>query len=274
MCILFIAINQHPDHPLIVCANRDEFYQRPTQAMHHWPTVRNRRITAGKDLQAGGTWLGVASQASTIAAEGDIETRFHFSALTNIRDHLAVAKNRNKELRSRGELVAMALSLDGEIDLDWLLVNSGDYNPFNLIYQRQDLSDPAIYCFNSQQQSQQRLSDGFHAICNGSLNDKWPKMAKGEKALEAIVKQHQPLNVTELITIMQDQTQAPDQLLPNTGVGLKWERLLSSIFIQSQNYGTRSTTIFFTHQTGGASLYELSYDERGKAQSPQQFNFN
>ncbi|TLU67186.1 NRDE family protein [Thalassotalea litorea] len=267
MCILFIAINQHPDHPLIVCANRDEFYQRATKTMHHWSkTVDDWQITAGKDMQAGGTWFGVAQQS------GDTEKGIHFSALTNIRNRRAVEQNKDKSMRSRGELVSMALAPDNDIDLDWLLVNSSAYNPFNLIYQRKDISEPAIFCFNATELRQQRLEDGFHAICNGNLNDKWPKMTKGEKALEAIVNQHQALDPYELFKIMQDQTQAPDELLPDTGVGIEWERLLSSIFIQSESYGTRSTTLFFTHRAGGASLYELSYDEQGNAQNVQEFH--
>ncbi|QDP02359.1 NRDE family protein [Thalassotalea sp. PS06] len=268
MCILFIAINQHPDHPLIVCANRDEFYQRPTQAMHSWPTTNDWQLTAGKDLKAGGTWLGIAR------SDNKINHGIHFSALTNIRDRQAIAANTEREMRSRGELVSMALTPGNDIDFDWLLVNAQDYKPFNLIYQRRDIDDPAMFCFNSREQQQQRLTDGFHAICNGSLNDKWPKMAKGERALEAIVNQHQPLDPDALFAIMQDQSQAPDELLPDTGVGIEWERRLSSIFIQSEDYGTRSTTLLFTHKRGGASLYELTYDQSGQAVSKQEFQFD
>ncbi|WP_394176727.1 NRDE family protein [Thalassotalea litorea] len=266
MCILFLAINQHPDHPLIVCANRDEFYQRPTQSMHRWPANDVRwQITAGKDIQAGGTWLGVAHEP------GNIAKGFRFSGLTNIRERLAIANNSSNEMRSRGELVTAALTKSIDIDEDWLLINSRQYNPFNLIYQSKDMSDPTLFCFNARQQQQQRLGDGFHAICNGNLNDKWPKMAKGEKALEAIVKRHLPLDPVALFNIMQDRSQAPDELLPDTGIGIEWERRLSSIFIQSKDYGTRSTTLFFTHKSGGASLYEVTYDEQGKQQSQQKY---
>ncbi|TKB47057.1 NRDE family protein [Thalassotalea mangrovi] len=271
MCILFIAINQHPDHPLIVCANRDEFYRRPTQAMHHWPIQHHDassgkwQITAGKDSQAGGTWLGVAYDPDNIA------NGLRFSALTNIRDGNATDHPQQQRMRSRGELVSTALSKDSDIDLDWLLVNGYEYNPFNLIYQRNDISDPALFCYNSRTQQQQRLGEGFHAICNGNLNDKWPKMAKGEKALETIVTKHEPLQIDALLEIMQDQSTAPDALLPDTGVGIDWERRLSSIFIQSEHYGTRSTTLFFTHKQGGASLFELTYDNNGNRQSMAEF---
>ena len=239
MCILFIAINQHPKHPLIVAANRDEFYQRPTKSAFFWPKPLD--ILAGQDLQAGGTWLGVNKYGQ-------------FAALTNIRTLI----DKDKQLTSRGELVPKAL-LDNIINEQWLVNNCHNYHPFNLIYQQ----DKRFYCFNSLQKQSIILTDGFHAICNGSLDDKWPKMSKGEQLLEQAIIQHQSLNIELLFQLLQDKSQAPDELLPDTGVGIDWERLLSSIFIESETYGTRSSALVFSHLNDTIDFIEQSYAPSG-----------
>ncbi|TRX55866.1 NRDE family protein [Thalassomonas sp. M1454] len=247
MCILFIAINQHKDYPLIIGANRDEFHLRPTKSAHFWPG--SDKILAGLDLQAGGTWLGVNGKGE-------------FSALTNIRSGKA-----EPAAQSRGELVTKALQSPALIDLNWLKQHSNNYNPFNLIYSQ----NQQLFCYNSQSQKQSPLGDGFHAICNGALDDVWPKMAKGERLLEQLISEQKTLNPEHIFAIMKDQTQAPDELLPNTGVGIEWERLLSSIFIQSTDYGTRSTTVIMQHHSGSIDFYEQSYTTDGSIFNKQQF---
>ena len=240
MCILFIAIERHPEYPLVVVANRDEFHPRPTKSAHFWP--QPNPILAGLDLQAGGTWLGINQDGE-------------FSALTNIRSGL----NQNPDAQSRGELVPFALAKNSKIDNDWLTLHSDNYNPFNLIFQKQK----SLFCYNSIDSSSTKLNPGFHAICNGSLDDVWPKMAKGEQALEQLIAQNKTLDIARLFSIMQDRTTAPDELLPNTGVGIEWERKLSSIFIQSKDYGTRSTSVMLKHNNGDIDFYEQSYTNDG-----------
>ncbi len=169
MCILFLAINAHPHYPLIVCANRDEFHHRPTQAAHWWPaTAKSPTLLAGKDLQAGGTWLGMSQTGQ-------------FAALTNIR-----TTSPESTMRSRGELVTMALNQ--QISLNWLKTHQHQYNPFNLVYQQQN----QLYCFNSVTGENLHLHGGFFAVSNGSINDKWPKMSLGEKRLEQVVNDSPP----------------------------------------------------------------------------------
>ncbi|WNC73023.1 NRDE family protein [Thalassotalea psychrophila] len=248
MCILFIAINQHKDYPLIITANRDEFHQRPTKSAYFWPS--QPEILAGQDLQANGTWLGLNSQ-------GD------FSALTNIRSGLTL----KAEAKSRGELVQMALQQPDLINQQWLLQHSQNYNPFNLVYTQ----DNSLYCFNSSTLQHTLLNDGFHAICNGAMDDVWPKMAKGEVLLEQLISEQQELHSEHLFAIMQDPTQAPDELLPTTGVGLEWERKLSSIFIKSNEYGTRSTAVILKHQSGSIDFYEQSYTNNADIFNIKQF---
>ena len=248
MCILFIAINQHKDYPLIIAANRDEFHQRPTKSAYFWPAPAE--ILAGQDLQANGTWLGLNKQ-------GD------FSALTNIRSALTL----NVDAKSRGELVQLALQQPELINQQWLIQNSQHYNPFNLVYTQ----DKNLYCFNSSTSDHTLLTDGFHAICNGAMDDVWPKMAKGEILLEQLISEQQELHSEHLFAIMQDPTQAPDELLPETGVGLEWERKLSSIFIKSSEYGTRSTAVILKHQSGSTDFYEQSYTSNAEIFNKKQF---
>ncbi|MEW6998299.1 NRDE family protein [Colwelliaceae bacterium BS250] len=248
MCILFIAINQHKDHPLIVAANRDEFHQRPTKSAYFW--ADDNKLLAGQDLQAGGTWLGINPEGQ-------------FAAITNIRD----PKNNNPKAKTRGELVPLALQNNSPINESWLVANSDKYNPFNLIYSVNN----QLYCFNSANNEHKLLESGFHAICNGSVNDVWPKMAKGEQLLEQLINEQQPVHAEHLFAIMQDSTQAPDELLPNTGVGIDWEKLLSSIFITSPTYGTRSTSILLQHQSGSIDFSEQSYTSDGDIFNKKQF---
>ena len=248
MCILFIAINQHKDYPVIIAANRDEFHIRPTKSAHFWPG--EDKILAGVDLQAGGTWLGLNGLGN-------------FSALTNIRN----LKNLNAAAKSRGELVTKALQSSTSLDFNWLKSNSANYNPFNLVYS----DNKQLFCFNSESKSQTLLNDGFHAICNGALDDIWPKMAKGEYLLEQLISEQKPVNPEHIFAIMKDQSQAPDELLPETGVGMDWERLLSSIFIQSNDYGTRSTTVILQHHSGSIDFFEQSYTADGSIFNKHQF---
>ncbi|WP_144211840.1 NRDE family protein [Shewanella donghaensis] len=254
MCILFIAVDMHPQWPLIVCANRDEFHHRATEAAHFWPAPHNsqspnpNQILAGKDLQAGGTWLGVNQSG-------------HFAALTNIRNQQA------EGLRSRGELVLKALKSDAEFTLEWLQQHSVNYSPFNLVYQQQG----QLFCFNSVTAENTQLTQGFHAVSNGAVDDIWPKMAKGQQALEQHLLNTKEPDIEKMLAFMRDESQAEDSSLPSTGIGLEWERLLSSIFIQHPEYGTRSTSIVMQDNQGNTDFNEVRYD--GKARNLGQQHF-
>ncbi|QBY03770.1 NRDE family protein [Thalassotalea sp. HSM 43] len=253
MCILFIAIDQHPDYPLIIAANRDEFHARPTQAAHRWQQPDG--IIAGKDLQQGGTWLGLNKQGQ-------------FAALTNIR----APKAHSDDALSRGHLVSQALAQ--QITPQWLAQNHQQYNPFNLIYS----ANNTLHCFNSMTARSSALNAGFHAVCNGKMDDVWPKMARGEQALEALVKQakakQQAPDCQQMLRLLQDTQQAPEHLLPDTGVGLDWERMLSSIFITSNDYGTRSSALVLKHTSGNIRFFEQTYDRQGNISDQQQFHVN
>lgn len=249
MCILFVALDVYPEHPVIICANRDEFHVRPTAPAHFWPPENH--LLAGKDLQAGGSWLGV-------------NKRGEIAALTNIR----APQLQQSHKRSRGELVLKALNEPSTMTPDWLREQSHFYNPFNLLFGRGN----ELYCYHSLNQELQRLSPGFHAISNGALDDIWPKMAKGTLALEQQLSRTTSLDIDALLTIMTDQSQADDSELPRTGIALEWERQLSSIYIKHPEYGTRSTSIVIRDNRGNIEFIEVRYDGKGRNLGRQTFN--
>jgi len=253
MCILFFAIKQHPQYPVIICANRDEFHQRPTQAMHWWPEQKNQRsLLAGKDLQAGGTWLGLNQQG-------------RFSALTNFRQPQLFDKNK----QSRGDLVMLALDTPEETIALQLANSAHRYNGFNLVFG----SLNNLTCFDGTSKTHQALTTGFHSLCNGALDDVWPKMALGQNqladAINTVTEQY--LNIDKLFNLMQNSQQANVESLPDTGLPLDWEQLLSSIFIISPEYGTRTTNIITQDNEGKISVYDRSYNVQGKCIEKQHF---
>lgn len=248
MCILFIAIEQHPKYPLIICANRDEFHQRPTQAMHVW---QEHNILAGKDLQAGGTWLGLSSTGK-------------FAALTNFRKFPL----NDEPKKSRGDLVLQALA-DTKVNMTAELAQQAEqYHGFNLIYG----SLKQLYCYDSVNNENHQLSKGVHSICNGALDDIWPKMARGEKLLSEMIHSHVNLSINALFDLMTNDKQALPHLLPETGLDEEWEQLLSAIFIKSPTYGTRTTTIITQDVEGNVETYDRSYAPSGECVAKQHFN--
>jgi uncharacterized protein with NRDE domain len=254
MCILFFAIKQHPKYPVIICANRDEFHQRPTQAMHWWQKNDNPNVLlAGKDLQAGGTWLGLNQQG-------------RFSALTNYREPLLFDKSK----KSRGDLVIQALASTNEVTTKLLGNSAYQYNGFNLVFGQLN----NLVCFDSVSKKQHTLKAGFHSLCNGALDDIWPKMKLGKNQLTNAIsnREEHPLNIETLFSLMQNNQQAEAENLPNTGVPLNWEQLLSSIFIISPDYGTRTTNIITQDNEGNISVYDRSYNTQGNSIKDQYFS--
>ena len=251
MCILFFALNQHPDYPVIICANRDEFHQRPTRAMHFWDTPN---ILAGKDLVAGGTWLGLTPQG-------------RFSALTNYRQPTEFDTTK----KSRGELVIQSLlKTDQEVNL-LLNENSTHYNGFNLVYGQLD----NLHYFDSVNKQCKKLPSGVHSLCNGALDDIWPKMAIGQNKLTSLItkyaKNSSPIVSEELFTLMKNSEQVNAAQLPNTGISPQWEQLLSAIFIVSPEYGTRTTTIIMQNNYEELTIEDRSYNALGQCSLQQKF---
>ncbi|MEC9263376.1 MAG: NRDE family protein [Pseudomonadota bacterium] len=252
MCIIFVAVEQHKDYPLIIAANRDEFYQRPTQPSHWWDEPET--ILAGKDLQAGGSWMGVHRN-------GDI------AALTNIRN----PAREQPQARSRGELVVNYLSrTTSEAQFEQQLSKSREaYNGYNLLYG----NVTRLQVYNNHTNRPTPLATGFHGLSNSALNTPWPKVRRGVTRLQEYISTATMLNKDALFNLLQDNTPAAQHELPDTGVPLEWEQRLSSIFIASPEYGTRSSTLLMINQRCEVTWLELEYDHGKKVSPPREFQW-
>lgn len=235
MCIIFLANRVHPTYPLIVLANRDEFYARPTAAAGRWED--HPEIYAGRDLVAGGTWLGVTDGGK-------------FAAVTNYREP-GVPKG---EL-SRGELVADFLKSDEHIEQYLARVQSRAerYSGFNLLAGH---AGSDIYYFSNRLGGTRRLEPGIYGLSNHLLNTAWPKVTNGLARFEQLVAEDS-ISIDKSFELLADETLAADADLPETGVGIERERLLSSIFIQTPIYGTRSSTFVLFNNN-----FEFVFQER------------
>ncbi|MCI8208222.1 hypothetical protein AUC61_01630, partial [Pseudomonas sp. S25] len=234
MCLIVFAWRPSHAQPLIVAANRDEFYARPTQPLAQWADAP--QVYAGRDLEAGGTWLGVTAGG-------------RFAALTNIR---------NPDLplghRSRGELVAQFLTSDIPVE-DYLaeVANKSDeYGGFNLLVGNRE----QLYYLNGSNPEPRRLNEGVYGLSNAALDTPWPKVEKAKAALSTQLNDPNPL---ALMALLSDPTIAPTADLPDTGVSLATESLLSSLFIASPNYGTRASTVLIINADGSQHFVEHSF---------------
>ncbi|HYQ52157.1 MAG TPA: NRDE family protein [Pseudomonas sp.] len=238
MCLIVFAWRPGHALPLIVAANRDEFYARPTQALTAWEDAPG--VHAGRDLEAGGTWLGVGPQG-------------RFAALTNIRD-----PGQPLGPRSRGELVAGYLQgeLGVEAYLDQVASRSKQYSGFNLLVG----DERQLGYLHAREAAPRLLEPGVYGLSNAGLDTPWPKLVKARRGLERLLDSAEP---QQLLTLLADAEPASDGELPETGVGLATEKLLSSVFIASQNYGTRASTVLIVDDQGIRRLIERSFGPFG-----------
>ncbi|MDL2286449.1 NRDE family protein [Desulfococcaceae bacterium OttesenSCG-928-F15] len=242
MCLILFALRHNPEWPFVLIANRDEFYERPAEKAHFWG--KNPDLLAGRDLQAGGTWMGIRKKSLRLAA------------LTNYRNPLM---NR-KESASRGEIVRNCLEseLSPEAFLKDLKKNHGAYNAFNLI-----CGNPEnLFSFSSTKNQYEAIVPGIHGLSNHLLDTPWPKVKRGCHLLEKTLEEG--FTEKRLLSILKDREQPADEELPDTGIGLEWERVLSSIFIRYPGYGTRCSTILLQSKKGEVFFTELSWNEKGE----------
>ncbi len=235
--------------------------------MHRWTGMD---IIAGKDLQAGGSWLGVKENKNNPS-----HPEIKFSALTNYR--LAVNHEKPEQSQvtnkvpSRGALVINALNQGNDTLEQHLIARGQDYQGFNLVYGNIRTDQTQLFCFDSIKRERHHLTKGFHSICNGALDDIWPKMARGKKLLEDYIKQSPSLDIEHLFKLMKDDSAAPDHLLPDTGVPFEWEQRLSSIFIQSTEYGTRSTCIITFDVNSQLNIHQREFNQQGQVKNEVSF---
>ncbi|WP_026374842.1 NRDE family protein [Aestuariibacter salexigens] len=252
MCIVFLAVNQHPDYPLILAANRDEFFTRGTKPSGFWP--EHPELLAGRDLQAGGTWMGVTRNGK-------------IAALTNIRDPQRIDPNAT----SRGVLTTdYLLNNIDENRYEAQLINSRQaFNGYNLLYgQWHDLR-----VYNNHLNRSDKLGDGFHGLSNAYINSPWPKINRGVNNLRQCVEKHEPISVDELFELLKDTSQADPELLPDTGIPIEWEQRLSSIFILGEEYGTRSSTVLLIDRQRHVHWHERSYNNQAQVFDTKAFQF-
>ena len=242
MCLILFSYAKQPGYPLILLANRDEFFERATLPLAAWKDAPG--IFGGRDLKGNGTWLGI-SRAGRMAA------------LTNYRDPAA----QKSQAPSRGLLVSRFLETTDRPDtyLEKVGRIGHRYNGFNLWLG--DLRENWYYsnCYGTIT----CLQPGIYGLSNHLIDTGWPKVVKGKRRLASVLNQKTPWHTEDLFGILSDCAPAPDHELPDTGVGLEWERLLSPLFITSAAYGTRSSSVILISDTGEVTFEERSFDPPG-----------
>lgn len=248
MCLIAFSWRQFPDTPLVFVGNRDEFHDRPTAAADWWEDSPG--ILAGRDLKAGGTWLGLGRQG-------------RFAVVTNFRE-----PDGESGRHSRGRLVTDFLSgLDTDAYLATLERDAADYAGFNLIY----YDGQNLGYFSNRGLQRRCLEPGLYALSNHFLDTPWPKVTRLKQALSRQLAK--PWDPDSLAETLADRRQAPDEELPDTGIGYDWEKRLSSAFIVSPAYGTRCTTVVRLDNSGRYHFLERSFDPAGEVCENREFQF-
>lgn len=224
MCVIFFAYNFHPEFPLILLANRDEFYDRPTASAHYWKDYPE--ILAGRDLVGGGTWLGVTKHG-------------RFAAVTNYRDPNGVTGK-----FSRGNLVADFLKSGkpAENYLKDVQNKAQEFSGFNLLVGEINSQKNDFFYFSNRSEKIEKLESGLYGLSNHLIDTPWQKVGKGKNLLAQLLR-NKPIKKESFFKLLRDDTLAEDAVLPNTGIGYEKEKALSAIFIKTPVYGTRCSTV-------------------------------
>lgn len=238
MCLIIFAWDKHSNYKLALTANRDEFYDRPAKPAHFWPETPD--LLAGRDLKAGGTWLGITRQGK-------------FAAITNYRD----PANIKQEAPSRGELTFNFLKNDITPlkYLEKLSSSAKDYNGFNLLVG--NLKE--LYFYSNVEGEIKALVPGLYGLSNHLLDTPWPKVEMGKQLFQKWMTSPAG-NEAQILDLMDNKKLAADAKLPSTDVPLEWERALSAMHIQTEKYGTVSTTSLLVGRDGQVKLVEKTFN--------------
>ena len=236
MCLIAFSLNNHPDYPLILIANRDEFYRRPTAPAHHW---LESEMIAGKDLEAGGTWMGVSRDG-------------RFAAVTNYRD----IQNIKDNARSRGELPVNFLENQiGAVSyLEEIHGRADQYNGFNLIL----FENGSMYHYSNYEKKINTLEKGIFGLSNALLDTPWPKVENIKSSFTRLVEKENLENQL-LLDMLENQQTAQDEELPETGLPYDLEKAVSAICIRTEEYGTCSSSIVTINHNSEVFFKEKTY---------------
>jgi uncharacterized protein with NRDE domain len=241
MCLIVLAWKADARYALLLGANRDEFHQRASAPAGYWRD--SPQVLGGRDLKAGGTWLGVTRDG-------------RYAAVTNFRD----PRLQRNHVRTRGELAAAFLtgqdSPAAYAEAAYALRSV--YNPFNLLVGNRS----ACWFVGSRDAGPRELGPGLHGLSNASLDTPWPKVVRSRQMLERVLEERSPEEA--LLAGLRDRSEAPDAALPDTGIGLELERHLSAPFIVGDQYGTRASTVLALRTDGSIRLIEQGYGPNGR----------
>jgi uncharacterized protein with NRDE domain len=249
MCLALVALDAHPKYRCVIAANRDEFHARAAEPAHWW----DDGVLAGRDLVAGGSWFGVTRTG-------------RWALITNFREGIP----RDPYAPSRGELVMRMLheAASPLRSSAALLPDGSRYHGFNLL-----VGDDSDVVFASNRASGAlSLGPGIHGLSNHLLDTPWPKLLRSKTRLAAWLADDDPA-IETAFALLADRQPAGDSNVPATGVSPQWEILLSSPFIVSPEYGTRSSTVLLIARDNSARFIERSFDAGGRAAGEVAFDF-
>ena len=253
MCLAVLALDRHPRYALIVVANRDEFHARPTERAHWWRDAHGQSLLAGRDLEHGGTWLGVTR-------------RGRFAFITNVRE----PGRHDPQAPSRGSLVPAVLRDAAEVPMALASIVAGTtaFNGFNLV-----AGDGSVAAFASNRiPGITVIGDDVHGVSNARLDTPWPKLDRAKAGVARWAARGVD-DVDALFDVLADRAQAKDADLPATGIPLERERLLSAPFIVSADYGTRSSTILALARDSSALFVERTFNAAGETTGDVEYRF-
>lgn len=250
MCLIVFAWKSHPAYQLVLAANRDEFHRRPSQKLHHWPD--NPDVLAGRDLQAGGTWLATHRNG-------------RFATVTNYREQ---AKSAGK-LQSRGALVTEFVSGDTGAGSFAESIDGAHYAGFSLL----TFDGDDLYYVSNRGDPPTRLEPGIYGLSNASLDTPWPKVLRSRDALQALIRSD-TVNATSLFRLMADRRCASISDVDAGHLPFELAKALTAPFIVSADYGTRCTSALLWSNSGFVELSERRFDAGGNPGGESHFSFS
>jgi len=250
MCLVVFAWKVHPDFRLILAANRDEFHQRPSRPLQWWPDEPD--LLAGRDLQAGGTWLAIGRNG-------------RFATVTNFREH----QRKMPGLLSRGKLVTDFVGGSSQAEQFAASVEGKRYAGFSLLTTDGD----DLWYGSNRGDEPKALAPGVYGLSNASLDTPWAKVVRSRDGLQSLIESGN-VNETTLLRLLGDRTAASVPDIEAGGLPFALAQALTAPFIVSKDYGTRCTTTLLWSQSGEVSLNERRFDHKGERSGESRFHFN